>query len=378
MASAPPNGVPALEQIRHFVLHDAEAGWPQVRDTDEVPAELFGAATSLGLQRLTIPAEYGGFGLAMPDYQPYLELTGQGPGWLRMLTHVGNGFWRPLARFGSDEQRALVRSMAHGETFVAFALTEPEGGTGRDLRSRAVQEGDHWRVTGTKHLITFADRADYFLLTVASDDRRAADSLTTFCVPRDSAGLTVDVGQHTMGLAGTGHGILRYDDMIVPDRYRLGEVGEGLTVGMSFLDYSRVSLATCMVGVAQRALDEAVSHARRRHTFGKPLAARQAVQVHLAQMETDVAAGRALVRDVGLLQATGGDLTAAAATAKLFCQQMVGRVTDHALQVSGGVGYTTDSVVERLYRDARGFWFEEGTAEIQQLVIARELLREGG
>jgi alkylation response protein AidB-like acyl-CoA dehydrogenase len=300
---------------------------------------------------------------------PYLELAGMGPAWGRMLAHVANGIWRPIARYGNDEQRALVSRMAAGEALVAFALTERTGGTGRDLHSRAVRDGDGWRLTGEKHLITFADRADAFLLTAASDDRRAGDSLTSFLIPRDTPGLEIESTQHTMGLAGTGHRELRFEDMAIDDSLRLGPVGAGLEVAMCFLDYSRVSLSSCMVGTAQRALDEAVAFARQRVTFGRPIAERQAIQVHLADMHAEVAAARALVRQAA--QAPAG---AASATTKLFCQRMVGRVTDLALRVHGGIGYTTASPIERLYRDARGYWFEEGTAEIQQLVIARELL----
>jgi alkylation response protein AidB-like acyl-CoA dehydrogenase len=259
--------------------------------------------------------------------------------------------------------------MAAGEAMVAFALTERAGGTGRDLHSRAQRDGSAWRISGEKHLITFADRAEAFLLTAASDDRRAGDSLTSFLIPRDTPGLAIEATQHTMGLAGTGHRTLRFEGMAVSDVHRLGEVGQGLEVAMSFLDYSRVSLSSCMVGTAQRALDEAVAFARERVTFGRPIADRQAVQVHLANMHADVAAARALVR-AAAVDPTGPE----SATAKLFCQGMVGRVTDLALRVHGGLGYTTAAPIERLYRDARGYWFEEGTAEIQQLVIARHLL----
>lgn len=366
--------MPTTTAVRRFVLGDAEGA--TLGPDEQIPPKLREGLADLGLLRLTIPTELGGCGLPTPEYQPYLELAAQGPSWVRMLTHVGNGFWRPIERFGTPEQRALIPRMATGQVQVAFALTERTGGTGRDLHSRAVRDGSGWRITGEKHLITFADTADYFLLTVATDDRGAADSLTTFVVPRDTPGLQIDVNQHTMGLAGTGHGVLTYDGMVVDDATRLGQVGQGLAVGMSFLDYSRISLATCMVGLAQRALDEAVGYAKERHTFGKPIAARQAIQVHLAQMQVDVAAGRALVRDAGARHAAGEEIGTVAASAKLFCQQMVGRVTDRALQVHGGLGYTTERPIERIYRDARGFWFEEGTAEVQQLVIARALLAD--
>lgn len=365
---------PSLDGFRAFFLGELEAAAGEIEASDQVPPRLVERMAELGVFGLTVPEEYGGRGLAVADYQPYLEIAAMGPGVGRMLTHVANGFWRPILAYGTPEQCRLVAAMAAGEQFVAFALTERTGGTGRDLHSRATRDGAGWRLTGEKHLITFADRADHFLLTVATDDRRAADSLTTFLVPRDTAGLTIDLSQRTMGLAGTGHGVLTFTDAAVADSARLGAVGQGLEVGLSFLDYSRVSLATCMVGLAQRALDEAVTHARSRHTFGRPIADRQAVQVHLADMHADVTAGRALVRDAGRRCATGAPISSVAATAKLFCQEMVGRVTDLALRVHGGIGYTRGSVIERIYRDARGFWFEEGTAEIQQLVIARSLL----
>ncbi|HEY7076852.1 MAG TPA: acyl-CoA dehydrogenase family protein [Solirubrobacteraceae bacterium] len=360
---------PDLQAVRQLFVDELEASAPVAEASDSIPEEALARFVALGICALTVPPELGGLGLTPPQALPYLELAGMGPAWSRMLAHVGNGIWRPIARYGSEEQRALIARMAAGEAVVAFALTERTGGTGRDLHSRAVRDGDVWRLTGEKHLITFADRADSFLLTAAGDERRAADSLTSFLLPRDTPGLEMEASQHTMGLAGTGHRRLRFDGMAVDDRHRLGPVGAGLEVAMSFLDYSRVSLSACMVGTAQRALDEAVAFARRRVTFGRPIADRQAIQVHLADMHADVAAARALVREAA--HAPEG---AASATAKLFCQNMVGRVTDLALRVHGGLGYTTATPIERLYRDARGYWFEEGTAEIQQLVIARHLL----
>jgi alkylation response protein AidB-like acyl-CoA dehydrogenase len=291
-----------------------------------------------------------------------------------MLTHLGNGIWRPLAEFGTPAQQRLIDQSAAGSVALAFALTEKTGGTGRDLHSRAERERDGWRLSGEKHRITFADRADYFLLTARSDDRAAADSFTAFLVPRDTPGFEIELGQRTMGLAGSGHGWLRYDGMRLSDTDRLGAVGEGLRVAFSFLDYSRISLSCCMVGLASRALEESIAYARQRVTFGQPIAARESVQAHLAEMQADIAAGRGLVLGAATRYDRGEPVTSDAATAKLFCLNMVGRVTDHALRVHGGYGYTRQAPIERIYRDARGFWFEEGTAEIQQKVIARALL----
>jgi alkylation response protein AidB-like acyl-CoA dehydrogenase len=209
-----------------------------------------------------------------------------------MLVHVNNGIWRPLVQFGNAEQRRVAAQLAAGETCVAFALMEQAGGTGRDLHSRAGRSGGGWRITGEKHLITFADRADHFILIVATDDRQAKDSLTAFMVPRATPEFEIDATQRTMGIHGSGHAWLRYRDMEVADEHRLGEVGQGLEVALSFLDYSRLSLSTCMVGLGQRALDEAVAFAKRRQTFGRPIADRQAVQAHIADIQADLLAAR--------------------------------------------------------------------------------------
>jgi alkylation response protein AidB-like acyl-CoA dehydrogenase len=369
---------PDLATYRRFFLEDFEAAAAEIEATDRIPEDLLRRTAELGAYRLTPPAELGGYALTASEYLPYLEASAMGPGAGRMLVHVNNGIWRPLVQFGTAEQRRVAAQLAAGSTCVAFALTEQAGGTGRDLHSRANPAGGGWRITGEKHLITFADRADHFILVVATDDRQAKDSLTAFMVPRATPGFEIDATQKTMGIHGTGHAWLRYRDMEVADEHRLGEVGQGLEVALSFLDYSRLSLSTCMVGLGQRALDEAVAFAKRRQTFGRPIADRQAVQAHIADMQADLLAARALVRSVAQAYDAGEDITAIASAAKLFCLNMVGRVTDHSLRVHGGYGFTKDAPIERIYRDARGFWFEEGTQEIQQLVVARDVIDAHG
>jgi len=366
----------SLDSFRNFFLTEVEEFYPEVERTDTVPDALNRRAAEMGCYRLTLPVEYGGYGMGVTEYLPYLEAAAEGPGVGRMLVHTTNGIWRPIHNFGSDEQRAILPKMAAGDSVVAFALTEMTGGTGRDLKSRARREGDTWYITGEKHLITWADRADWFILVAATDDGSEKDSLTAFLIPRDTEGFEIDATQHTMGLHGTGHAFLRYNNMAVADKYRLGKVGQGLEVALYFLDYSRVSLANTMVGLAQRALDEAVAFAKRRVTFGKPIATRPQMQTHIATMHADIEAARHLVRHAARLCENGEDFTAQAATAKLFNLNMVGRVTDLSLRVHGGWGYTKAAPIERIYRDARGFWFEEGTAEIQQLVIARHVMNQ--
>jgi alkylation response protein AidB-like acyl-CoA dehydrogenase len=200
--------------------------------------------------------------------------------------------------------------------------------------------------------------------------------MTAFLIPRDTPGLEIDATQETMGLHGTGHAWLRYEGMEVSDELRLGEVGQGQELVRSFLTYSILSLTTCMVGLSQRALDEAVAYTKVRTTFGKPVSERQVVQAQIANMAADIAAGRSLVRALAAGYDASGPqaVEAFAATAKLFCLNMVGRVTDASLRCHGGFGYTKQALIERIYRDARGFWFEEGTQEIQQLIVGRDIL----
>ncbi|MGH7760210.1 MAG: acyl-CoA dehydrogenase family protein [Candidatus Dormibacteraceae bacterium] len=365
---------PSLAEVEQFFLGEFEEAAAEIEESDRIPERLLRTAAELGVHGLSVPTELGGFGLSLTELQPYLEAAARGPACGRMLVHLSNGIWRPLARYGNPEEQALLPEMAAGHVTVAFALTEPVGGTGRDLHSRARVNGRTWSLSGQKHLVTFGDRADWFLLTAASDDRHSPDSLTSFLVPRAASGLVIQADQRTMGLKGTGHARLLYDEMQLDDRHRLGEVGQGLEVAFSFLDYSRISLAACMVGLARRALDESIGFSRKRVTFGRPIAERESIRGHLADMHADVAAARALVANAAAAFDRNQPVTVPAATCKLFCLEMVGRVTDRALRVHGGIGYTTEAPIERIYRDARGFWFEEGTAEIQRLVIARGLL----
>jgi alkylation response protein AidB-like acyl-CoA dehydrogenase len=349
---------------------DLEKLAPEIEKTEVLPNSAHVQAALAGCYGLTVPKKYSGFGMEMAEYLPLLEKAAMGPGIGRMLVHLTNGIWRPLEMFGTPDQKGLIDQIVTGEVVVAFCLTEQTGGTGLDLHSRATLEGETWRISGEKHWITFADRATHFVLVVKSGDKE----LTSFLIPRNTPGLEIDSSQYAMGLHGTGHAFLRYQEMEVPDSCRLGSVGQGLEVALSFLDYSRVSLSNSMVGLAQRALDESIKFAKRRKTSGKVIADRQAIQGHLAMMHADVQAGRYLVQFAAKQYSAGKNFTVEAATAKLFCLNMVGRVTDLALRVHGGLGFSKASVVERIYRDARGFWFEEGTAEIQQLVIARGLL----
>jgi alkylation response protein AidB-like acyl-CoA dehydrogenase len=368
------------EEIRAFILGEVEVLVQEMERTRKAPPDLWEQLAAKDLLRLTLAPEYGGWGLPFGDYVPILEIVAQSHGSVRMVVHVHNGLWRLIHRYGSPRQKErLLGRWASGGVKVAFALTEPDAGTGVDIRTEARRDGGSWILNGRKWLITFADVADFFIVVAYTDRSKRQDGISAFLVPRDASGLAIELQPDGMGLFGTGHGLLRFEECRVPAETLLGQEGDGLRMVLrDFLDVSRISIATSCVGMAQRSLDLAVQYARRRVTFGKPIAERQAVQFMLAEMAVDVKAARLLVQDAARRVDEGRPCTAEAAMAKLYGLEMVGRVTDRALQVFGGIGYLKVYPLERIYRDARAVRFEEGTAEIQKLVIARDVLDSAG
>jgi alkylation response protein AidB-like acyl-CoA dehydrogenase len=370
--------VDALEaDVRSYVQNEGERWAELIERERSVPLALWDELRERGYLRLAAPAEYGGRGLAFSRYLRLLELFSMSHASLRMIVHVCNGIWRPIDSHATAEQRErFVLPVVSGEIKVAFTLTEPTAGTGADLRSSVVRDGDTYYLSGEKHLITFGTIADYLLCFARVEGTRGADGTVALMVPVRGEGVDARVMPETMGVRGTDHGHITFERAPVPVANRLGQEGDGLAVALSgFLAPSRIAVGMTCVGLAQRALDLALDYARRRETFGRKIAERQAIAFRLAEMATDVHAARSLVMDAARLWEQSGGATSESAMAKLFASEMLQRVTDAALQVHGGSGYWSSSPIERVYRDARAQRFEEGTAEIQKTTIARELLR---
>jgi alkylation response protein AidB-like acyl-CoA dehydrogenase len=365
------------DEIRAYV-EDAGERWAQrIEHEREVPPGLWDELRDRGYLRLTAPVEHGGRGIPLTSYLELLEIFSRSHGSLRMIVHVCNGIWRPIAAHASDEQRRrFLEPAVTGELKLAFALTEPTAGTGADLRCSVERDGDTYYVSGEKHLITFGTIADYLLLIARMQGTEGAAGTVALMVSPRGDGVRATVMPESMGVRGTDHAHLVFDQVAVPVANRLGEEGDGLTVAMGgFLAPSRISLAMSCVGLAQRALELAVDYAKRRETFGKPLAQRQAISFRLAEMATEIEAARRLVLYAAREWELDGEAVTAASMAKLFAAEALQRVTDAALQVHGGLGYFAPSPIERVYRDARAQLFEEGTAEVQKMTIARALLR---
>ena len=332
-----------------------------------------------GYLRLAVPEDLGGMGLSFVRYLELMELFGRTHGTIRTIVHVANGIWRAVDQLATPEQRErFVRPLVRGEVSVAFTMSEPDSGAGADLKSYVRREGDSYYLTGEKHMITFGLTADYLLAFARTEGSAGAQGTVALLVPRGSPGVKAHEMPPAMGLRGTDYARISFRDVPVPLEGRLGEEGEGLRVAFEgFLAPSRIAVAMSCVGLAAKALDLAAEHARRRITFGKPLASRQAIQHLLAGMATDLEAARQLVYWAGRRWEEGEGLVASS-KAKLFATEMLQRVTDGALQVHGGIGYFAGAPMERIYRDARVQRFEEGTAEVQKALIARDLLGKEG
>jgi alkylation response protein AidB-like acyl-CoA dehydrogenase len=282
-----------------------------------------------------------------------------------------------LYHHGTEEQkRRHLPLWARGDARPSFALTEPGTGTGVDIRTTAARDGDIYRLNGTKHLITFADIANVFYVIAYTGDRSLrAKGVSIILVDPGVPGLTIEPMREMMGLKACYHGILHFRDCAVPVTNLVGREGEGLDIALrTYLDVSRLSIAASCLGSAERLLELSAKFAHERVTFGKPIGERQAIQQMLADMATDIYATRCMMADCASRYDGGERIAVQASMCKLFAIEMARRVSDSALLIHGGIGCSRAYPVERIYRDLREMWFEEGTPTIQRLLIGRDIL----
>ncbi|WP_219834025.1 acyl-CoA dehydrogenase family protein [Paenibacillus sp. R14(2021)] len=351
----------------------------RIEETGQCGPDVWQELRERGYLRLAAPEAYGGHGLSFTQYLQLLELFSESHGSIRMVVHVINGIWRPVDFLANEAQRErFVKPLVRGEITAAFALTEPNAGSGADIETSARKEGDSYVLSGEKWLITFGDTVDYLLIYARLEGTKGYEGTMALLVPRTAAGVEIREMSSTLGLTGTGHAHIVLKDARVPADHLLGEVGQGLAGALNgFLDPSRICVGMTCVGLAQRAFDIAVARSRERVTFGKSLSQRQVVQTWIAEMATDIEAARQLVMYAGRLKDDGTLTPPPASMAKLYALEMLQRVTDKAQQIWGGIGYFKGYEIERIYRDARAQKFEEGTAEIQKAVIAKHVLAGG-
>ena len=369
-----------LDNVARFVRERLVPNEERVAETDEIPADIVDDMKALGLFGLTIPEQYGGLDLTMEEEVLVMfELGKTSPAFRSIIgTTVGIGS-QGIVIDGTDEQKAQwLPKLASGATIASFALTEPESGSdAASLKTRAVRDGDHYVVNGTKRFITNAPQAGIFTLMARTNpDEPRAGGITAFIVEADTPGISFGKRDRKMGQKGAHTCDVIFENCRVPARNVIGgKEGVGFKTAMKVLDKGRIHIAAICVGVAQRVLDDALRYAMERKQFGQPIAEFQLVQAMLADSQTELYAARCMVLDAARRRDAGENVSTEASCAKLFASEMCGRVADRAVQIHGGAGYMADYGVERFYRDVRLFRIYEGTSQIQQIVIARNMMR---
>ncbi len=373
-----------LDATRHFVRSVVMPRELEIMNGNGVPDDIRDQTKKMGLFGYAIPQEWGGLGLNIAqDVELALEF-GYTTLALRSMFGTNNGIaGQVLVGFGTDEQKARwLEGIASGDVVASFALTEPGAGSNpAGLRTKAVRDGSGkdgaWVITGRKQYITNAPTANLFIVFART---RPADAdgpgIAVFLVPADASGVEVGAKDAKMGQEGAWTSDVILEEVRVGDDALIGgSVDVGYRAAMTSLARGRIHIAALSVGAAQRALDESVSYAATATQGGTPIGSFQLVQAMIADMQTGVMAGRALVRDAARMWLTDEDRRIAPSTAKLFCTEMVGKVADLAVQVHGGAGYMRDVTVERIYRDVRLLRLYEGTSEIQRLIIGGGLVK---
>ncbi|MFE7468205.1 acyl-CoA dehydrogenase family protein [Streptomyces sp. NPDC057499] len=350
---------------------------PKAAEEEEAglfPREIFSLLSDSGLLGLPYDSAHGGGDQPYEVYLQVLEELAAARLTVGLGVSVHSLACHAVAGYGTDEQRAEhLPAMLGGGLLGAYCLSEPAAGSdAASLRTKAVRDGDDWVITGTKAWITHGGVADFYTV-LARTGVEGARGITAFLVPGDAEGLNAAVPEKKMGMKGSPTAQLNFDGVRIPDARRVGEEGQGFAIALSALDSGRLGIAACAIGVAQAALGEAIDYAAGRQQFGRPIADFQGLRFMLADMATQIEAGRALYLEAARLRDAGKPFSRQAAMAKLFCTDTAMRVTVDAVQVLGGYGYTLDFPVERLMREAKVLQIVEGTNQIQRMVIARHL-----
>ena len=370
-----------LDSVRRFVRERLVPNEHRVAETDAIPEEIVGEMRVLGLFGLSLPEAYGGLGLTMEEeVRVAFELARTSPAF-RSLIGTNNGIGgQGIVIDGTDEQkRRWLPRLASGELVGAFALTEPGSGSdAASLATSARRDGDHYVLNGTKRFITNAPEAGIFTVMARTDAAiKGAGGISAFVVEQGTPSLVIGRIDRKMGQRGAHTADVIFEDCRVPAANLIGgREGVGFKTAMKVLDKGRLHISAVCVGVAERMLDDALRYAVDRKQFGRPIAEFQLVQAMLADSRTEIYAARSMVLDAARRRDDGEDVTIEASCCKLFASEMCGRVADRAVQVHGGAGYVADHGIERFYRDVRLFRIYEGTTQIQQLVIARAMIRD--
>ncbi|MET8719609.1 acyl-CoA dehydrogenase family protein [Streptomyces misionensis] len=363
-----------LALVREIARREIAPKAAEEEDAGRFPREVFTLLSESGLLGLPYDAEYGG---GDQPYEVYLQVLEELAA-ARLTVGLGLSVHTlasyALATYGTKQQQVEhLPAILGGGLLGAYCLSEPSSGSdAASLRTKAVREGDDWVIDGTKAWITHGGVADFYTV-MARTGEDGPRGITAFLVPGDAPGLSAAAPEKKMGMKGSPTAQVHFDGVRVGDERRIGEEGQGFTIALAALDSGRLGIAACAIGVAQAALDEAVAYATERRQFGRPVADFQGLRFMIADMATQIEAGRALYLAAARLRDAGKPFAKQAAMAKLHCTDTAMKVTTDAVQILGGYGYTADFPVERLMREAKVLQIVEGTNQIQRMVIARHV-----
>jgi butyryl-CoA dehydrogenase len=361
------------DNVRRFADEVVRPRAKEIDRTGEFPRSFFNQAGELGLAGVAVPEEYGGGGMDTLSYSLVIEGISRVCASSGVILSVNNSLvCDPILKFGSEEQkRDFLTPLASGRKLGCFGLTEPGAGSdAASLRTLARRDGDDYVLEGNKVFITNGTHAELALVFATVDPEKKHRGITAFIVGTDAPGFHRGVHETKLGVNASGTTELVFDRVRVPASQRLGAEGEGFKIAMATLDGGRIGIAAQAVGIAQAALDDALAYALQREQFGQHLADFQAIQFYLADMATELDAARLLTWKAAWAKDQGKRYTLEAAQAKLYASEMAQRVTNKALQIHGGYGYSREYDVERYFRDARITEIYEGTSEVQKMVIA--------
>lgn len=372
--------------VREFAEGVVRPRAARIDQTGEFPKDLFFEAGKLGLAGVCVAPELGGSGMDAVSYVIVIEEISRVCANMGVILSVNNSLvCDPIERFGNEEQKKrFLVPLARGEKLGCFALTEPNAGSdAANQQTRAVREGDSYRIFGQKVFITCGEKADICLLLAMTSPEKKAHGISAFLVDTESPGFDRSRHQVKLGVNASGTVEIFLTDVKVPAENLLGQEGEGFQIAMATLDGGRIGIAAQAVGIATEAFEAALSYAKQRKAFGKPICEFQVIRFYLADMATELDAARLLTRRAAAAKDAAkkngsGRWGLEAAVAKLFAAEMAQRVTTMALQIHGGYGYTKEYPVERNFRDARITEIYEGTSEVHRLIIAREIFKDTG
>ncbi len=366
------------DTVRQFMETEVRPFVKEWEKQEKFPAEAIQKLGEMGCCGMLTPEEWGGPGLDTVSYVLMLEEVARVfTAMSTALSVTNSAVQAPLLMFGNEAQKKkYMRRMATGETLGAFCLTEPAAGSdAAGIQARAVRDGSCYKLNGTKTWVTNGNAAGVLLVFAKTDPAAGGKGISAFLVEPSFQGFKVGRHEDKMGQRSSPSVEILLDDCVVPVENRLGEEGQGLKIALSALDGGRIGIAAQAVGLAQGALEETIKYAKQRKAFGKSISEFQAIQWMIADMQTEIEAARGLTHYAAWLKDTHPTkMGAASSKAKLYASEMANRVVYKAVQVHGSVGYSRETDVERMYRDARVLTIYEGTSEVQRMIIARELL----